>query len=226
MYFTIKAKNNIPEMLSLPRFNSYQNSSISIEGALKLYQWNIELSSAYLVPLHFYEVILRNCVSNAIEASYTHSWHNDQSFINSLNIRNKESINKAISKAKQNRRVNNPSIGAVIAEMYFIFWERMFTNRYDNAIWGVHLNTVLPNSPSILHFSRKRTTIFDSTNKIRKLRNRIAHHEPIFNSNRFNHIEIVADIEKIISWRCIETKKWLNQRNKVLTILSKKPRDI
>jgi len=35
--------------------------------ALKLYEWNATVSSHYLLPLHVFEVFLRNLVSEAIE---------------------------------------------------------------------------------------------------------------------------------------------------------------
>ena len=47
---------------------------LSLERALELYAWNAQVSAAFLHPLHICEVVVRNGVSNVIEAVYGPTW--------------------------------------------------------------------------------------------------------------------------------------------------------
>lgn len=223
MYFNKKALIDIPNKLSTARFSSYIAATNNHREALKLYQWNLDISSAYLIPLHFYEVILRNAVSDGISLVYGADWHNNNAFIYSHGRQNKDRLTKAIEYAKESSNSSNPSVGSVIAETTLVFWETMFKSSYDNAIWKPHLNSIFPNALGTLHWSRKRSMIHDATKKIRIVRNRIAHHEPIFNQAKFNHSNIMADIEKIVGWRCQYTAAWLSSKNRISSLISKNP---
>ena len=37
-----------------------------------------------------------------------------------------------------------PSTGTVVPELKFLFWQKMFTHRYDVRLWDVHLKRVFP----------------------------------------------------------------------------------
>ena len=175
------------------------------------------------VPLHYYEVVLRNAVSEGIAAVYSSNWHLDQNFIYSLDQKNRDRLSVAIATAKRSSGLTNPTIGSVIAELTLFFWESLFKVSYGQIIWDHHLDNLFTFSPSFLHTSRKRQIISDATKAIRLIRNRIAHHEPIFNDSKYKHTQIINDINKIVSWRCQDTAKWLLDRTKVNKHLKKKP---
>lgn len=48
-----------------------------MRGAIELYDWNAQVSAAFLAPLHLCEVVIRNAVSDAIAAVYRplRPWH-------------------------------------------------------------------------------------------------------------------------------------------------------
>ena len=53
-------------------------------AALLLYAWNAEVSGAFLAPLHVCEVVVRNAVSDALEALYGPRWPWSATFERSL----------------------------------------------------------------------------------------------------------------------------------------------
>ena len=59
-------------VLSVNRLSTYRNYVLQelgnddLDRALQLYAWNAQISSAYLLPLHLYEVILRYAIADAI----------------------------------------------------------------------------------------------------------------------------------------------------------------
>jgi hypothetical protein len=63
---------DIEKVLSAGRLFTYRNAVKNILGidseetTLKLYEWNAKLSGHFLFPLHIYEVMLRNAISDAI----------------------------------------------------------------------------------------------------------------------------------------------------------------
>nr|BDF97392.1 hypothetical protein [Pseudomonas aeruginosa] len=62
--------------------------------------------------------------------------------------------------------------------------------------------------------------IYDELDKVRGIRNRIAHHEPIFQRN------LAADYARMIrlvKWRCPRTAAWLNEVESVRALIKKRP---
>src|SRR3546814_12603316 len=54
------------------------------EKALALYEWNLDLSSALIVPLQVCEVAVRNGIAEAIEHVHGANWPWNNGFIRSL----------------------------------------------------------------------------------------------------------------------------------------------
>jgi abortive infection bacteriophage resistance protein len=68
--------------------------------------------------------------------------------------------------------------------------------------------------------TERRTMIYQYLDQIRYLRNRIAHHEPIFNR------ALADDYHKIIElvrFRCEITASWLSDNQTALETIAKKP---
>ncbi|WII95213.1 hypothetical protein LU276_09505 [Moraxella haemolytica] len=65
-----------------------------------------------------------------------------------------------------------------------------------------------------------RTEVFDNLEKIRKLRNRIAHHEPIFNRNLQGDYKRII---KIIGYCSQDTAEWVKSWQRVVELLKIKP---
>lgn len=108
----------------------------------------------------------------------------------------------------------------MIAELKFVFWEKMFTSRHDNRIWNQHLKRVLPNLSTVRTTAEHRKRIFEDLNKIRLLRNRIAHHEPIFSRNLCEDLKI---IEQLVAARCQLSADWMLSYQQVTETLKNRP---
>ena len=112
-------------------------------AAIKLYAWNAAVSGALMAPpLHLCEVVVRNAVSDAIEAVYGSRWPWSPTFELSLPD-TKPGYSQRYD--LQSSRRSEPTTGKVIPELKFVFWQKMFTNRYDSRIWNHHLRRVMPN---------------------------------------------------------------------------------
>lgn len=206
----------IEKNLSSNRLSTYRNAisaSIgedSIEFAIELYEWNARLASSFMLPLHIYEITLRNAVSEAIEMRYGADWPIHTAFINSLTGKQKSELIAASSAYS--------GVGKVLPELKLVWFENMLKNTHNVRIWIPYIRTVFPHSIGV-----DEDTIRDELKSdcflIRKLRNRIAHHEPIFNQAGLN--SLLPVILKAIEWRCTASKTWLTNLETVTELLSK-----
>ena len=209
--------------LSSARMGTYevaaglQAGSMNGSAALALYSWNAKVSSALLAPLHICEVVVRNTVSDALEAVYGDRWPWSPTFQRSLPNPAK-GYNPRLDLQGACRSAQ--TTGEVIPELKFVFWQKMFTSRYDVRIWNTHLLRVMPNLDSTKNVAVLRGVIQQDLESLRRLRNRIAHHEPVFTRN------LSGDYQKIyslVACRCLVTAKWLSINQQATEVILEKP---
>lgn len=215
--------NAIKNALSVARMGTYENVNdnagvkITPEQALDLYAWNAQVSAAFLAPLHVCEVVIRNAVADVLEAQYGDRWPWSQSFEKSLpDPQQTYSPRKDLQKARQNAATT----GKVIPELKFVFWQMMFTNRHDVRLWNARLTQVFPNFPNGQTIKESRKTLYNELEHLRKLRNRIAHHEPIFTRNLADDFQKITDL---ITFRCLVTVEWMIQNQQALNLIGVRP---
>ena len=209
----------IPSVLSQPRFATYlavaNNNPLN---AMRLYHWNAQISSAFLFPLHIFEICIRNAAADAIESYYNPQWPWSHAFEMSLPAypRPVFSPRHEIRSARQ----RHATTGKVIADIKFAFWVSMFTRRHDGRLWRPYLKREFPNIPANMASTQGRLRIHDAAEQVRVLRNRIAHHEPIFQRTLEDDYSAIMEI---VSFRCNYTAAWMNRSQSVSTILAMRP---
>ena len=117
----------------------------------------------------------------------------------------------------QNARSRVTTTGKAIPELKFVFWQRLFTSRHDQRLWVPYLRLVLPNLVLSKTVAQLREEVYDDLEQIRALRNRIAHHEPVFARN------LVDDLRKIVAligYRAKETANWMMSNQQATAILA------
>jgi len=166
----------LSQVLSRERLAAYQHRG-QTDGDLALfshYVWNMALSESLYPGLQALEVALRNTVHNAaIQQFHREDWYAERQIIHyRYNI-------DAISKARNQLRKQHkkPDPGRVIAELNFGFWTSLFDSRYEQTLWTRLIKPAFPYMPRRI---RTRKELSRRLNKIRNLRNRVFHHEPIW----------------------------------------------
>lgn len=199
--------------LSRARMSTYE--SVAVEqgkSALALYAWNGLISGALLTPLQMCEVIIRNAVSDALEALYGSDWPWNKTFETSLPFARKKELLEA--------RKDATTVGQVIPELSFYFWQNMFTSRHYGRIWEGHIDRLFPNMELGMNKQAKRIFIQNEMEHIRALRNRIAHHEHIFKRDLEDDYQRIV---QLIGLRCKISAQWLIQNNFFNTVFGLKP---
>jgi hypothetical protein len=206
--------------LSEPRFATYLAAAGGDEiRAVALYGWNARVSAALMLPAHFAEVATRNAVAEALEAVYDDvRWPWNPTFERSL----PNSSGKAYSPRRDLARTRGqqPTTGKVIAELKFAFWQSMFTARHDERVWRSQLRTVLPNADAALTTSQLRGRVYADLEQIRRMRNRIAHHEPII---RRDHAGDFRRMIELVQMRSEPTAAWVRAMEDVSSIRAQRP---
>ena len=202
--------------LSRPRMGTYLSATNQDQAkSLELYIWNSQISAALLVPMQICEITIRNAVSDIFVSQFGHQWPWQRSLENTLPSK----FRTELIKAREKRGVNNRA-SKVIPELTFNFWQQMFVSRYDQQFWVPNLHTLFPNAPGNMPVSQLRGSIFNDLDKIRRLRNRIAHHEPIFAQD----LNLAMNkIERLIEYRCLDTSNWAAPHYQVRTLIQTKP---
>lgn len=219
MAFTADEIHHLPIVLSVPRFARYlAETNSDAVAALELYKWNLDVSCSLLAPLHVCEVTIRNAIAEAIELTYGTSWYQEESF--RISLSDPRAPHFSPRRELITQRSRHTTSGKIIADMKFAFWQNMFTARHDGPIWNAHLRTALPNTDPNLSVQDLRRTAYHAMDTIRDLRNRIAHHEPIFARNIQDEFDL---IKTVIGWRNSAAKGWVEKIESVTATLCAKP---
>jgi len=114
--------------LSAPRSGTY----IAAAGgdtakAVDLYGWNARVSAALMLPAHFAEISTRNAAAAVLERLYGPQWPWNPTFAASLPNTGRYNPRRDLL----NTRGSNPTTGKVIAELKFVFWQKLSTSRND-----------------------------------------------------------------------------------------------
>ena len=151
------------------------------------YLWNTALSESLYPALQGLEVSLRNSIHNAI----TKERNNENWFEHIL----KQEELQVIAEVKQRLIDQKKAVDAaqLVASSNFGFWVSLLNTRYENVLWPKFLKEVFPYMPNR---DRTRRNLSRRLNRIRDLRNRVFHHEPIWHREhlRQNHDDLIEAI--------------------------------
>lgn len=214
------AANDLEDVVSAPRFSTYvQACGGNTALAAELYLWNASCSAALFNVIHYAEVALRNGCVAALESSFGPNWHHNRGFYYTLpNPRSNRAYHPAADIAAVAAR--HRGAGKVVAELKLAFWQHLLIAGQDRRMWLPHFASVFPGYDPTLAIPAARRHLHDDVRDLRGLRNRIAHHEPIFQRTLNDELERAL---RIVHWRHPKVGAWLRQAEGVSSILSDKP---
>lgn len=199
---------SVRDDLSRIRFRRYERAAgHDLDDAMDLYLWNTDVSAAFYAVLQGVEIILRNALSKQMELlhhrrGYRGMWFDDPFGL--LDQRHHEDIAKAMLRLQRDHYPIKQD--RMITVLSFGFWRFLLSARYEHTLWIPALRNAFPHAPT-----SRRTYIARRVEHLHHLRNRIAHHEPVYprrlNRDMEDALEVVAAINpKSATW--LELYSW------------------
>lgn len=178
-----------------------------LHNGLSLYERNARLSESFYTPLQCMEICFRNCLDHEMVVTHGADWF--QNGRPPLERDALESIHEAVADLSENRKPITR--GAIVAELHLGFWVGLLGPRYDNTMWRQGLFRAFRENGRLM----QRRRVHGRFNALRRFRNRIAHHEPIFlNDLPARHNEII----EATSWMCADTAAWALFHSRFATV--------
>lgn len=178
--------------------------------AMTLYRSNIRLSNEIFAILSLFEVALRNAIDAHYRKNKGTNWLLDAAqlrsgFLHAVGCeRSLKSVEKVIADLGANYTPDE-----AIAQLTFGFWTYKFASK-EFAAAGSTLLKILPRRP----FGTNHTKVFKALTSINRIRNRIAHHEPICFGIPFMISSAYAaqkyyQILELLQWLGIDARQFL-----------------
>ncbi|MBL7664987.1 MAG: Abi family protein [Bacteriovoracaceae bacterium] len=184
---------SISNLLSDKRLDGYRGGTRNdLQMILHRYNYNIELSNEFYPFLSIFEVAFRN----SLHLSWGKHFQDSNWICNykkySLAIIETSKIEDAIDELTNKRKPINGD--GLIAELNLGFWVNLFDHRYLE----INKKTIKDSFPNATNKQRDIFRIKSQLNDIRNLRNRIFHHEPIWNWNNLE--DFLNNLKNFILW--------------------------
>lgn len=224
----------LEQLISTARYKKYRAAAQGDDGrAARLYMWNCRLSSAYWPAIALVEIAVRNALDvqlcDHLGVTTDVGWHNealaDRPRLH-LTIKECEKIKKSIDvfDRKNNPpgqpRITEPTGGDVVSGLSLGFWVSLVGEGiprgqgriydYFQKLWRPFLYKAFPH-----YGSDGRDSPGPLRNRLREfemVRNRVAHHEPIY---MLKHTYHLANIIEIAGWMNAELAEYIRDHEQI-----------
>lgn len=204
--------------LSVDRLAPYRGAvpGGDLPAALRLYEWNSAVAAAFFQDLGHLEVLLRNALSDQLAAWHARSgrpgyWYDDPARV--LEPKRHEDLTAAREQIRRGGKTETP--GRVVAELTFGFWRFLLAHRYQTVLWAPALRLAFPHLQP-----RRRDLVYDPVQRLNRLRNRIAHHEPI---HPLDLPALHEDLMRVVGYIDPAAQAWLTALSTVAARLQQRP---
>lgn len=202
--------------------------------ALKLYHWNVELSGAVYEVLHAYEVILRNamdeqlCAWNAQQSKqgggqHTRDWLLDsapllQRLSGSDVVKATAFAGSTVRRTRGSRQ--RPLHCDVLAQLSMGTWRYLLPDTANSdpgklLLWTQALSMAFP------HRTRTRDQLVNSVARLHRLRNRIAHLEPLLAAAPLR--VALADVDLVLGEISPYAQQWVSGWQRTTAVITRRP---
>ena len=181
------------QIISKPRLDSYRGYfRATTREAIGLYMWNGEISSRLATLLSYFEIALRNNIHAGLSDFYSHGASRSIHWYDVTRGQLKSDTRQKIDAVRATRgpggqpipRTPAPSPDEVVSRVTFGFWPAVLSaidRRYADQLFPrVFPHHPLTAVPADWKDSTKRKAALSYIYELNELRNRIAHHEPLW----------------------------------------------
>jgi hypothetical protein len=217
------------QALSPERLESYSRDPADRDhvDAVARYIWNLALVSSFQPSLCCLEIAVRNAMFSAslhivqFSGRYAHvkCWLDSNPSM--LLGREAAAVQEAKDRLTRQRKPFTP--GRLVARLGFGFWTGLCSRPYEHGrpggpgLWPRLATTAFKHAP---RSSRHRQAIADRLHSIRDFRNKLAHHEPIWDQGVSRNFENIAEA---VGWVSPSLERVIRAEDQTLAIFKAGP---
>lgn len=211
-------RQRLTDLLSTERLSSYMRASDGdIDAAFTLYEWNMHASAAVTMTTGMVEVIVRNALDRELTR-----WAGERdyrSWLESVPLDDRGMADIAKARMRATRDDRDPRVhGKVVAELTFGFWRYLVASRYLTSLWTPALHKAFPSGQRDI--TQRRREVDAELQRLMLVRNRAAHHEPIFRRDlRADRTSAL----RIASWIDPVAAQWVDRMSDLDAIYDARP---
>lgn len=184
--------------VSRVRLENYRRGNSDLEMVVN-YFFNVELSEALYPSLQAFEVAFRNSIHATLASHFQSPYWFDESGL--LPAWQSQQIQNA--RDKLTRASKRPDADRIVAELSFGFWHSLLNSPFERGLWRPNRSALLVQVfPQIPRRYRSRQHVWDRCDRIRIIRNRVMHFEPVW--SRPHLTKDHADILETLRWMSID----------------------
>ncbi len=189
--------------------------------AIRLYGWNIAISAALYPLLQIFEVTLRESLIYALENRFGLDWYNDiEDLLDPWTIKKIDECRAGLHQGSR-----KSSMLSIANKFSLGFWvslvapkrEQFYTGKVSNLdlnLWSPAIRGAFPYGENL-----NQKLVKSNLLRIKRLRNLIAHYEPIYLRELEVEYQIILDT---LSWMSPEIHSWVVERSRVIDVLKQR----
>lgn len=176
------------------------------------------------------EVLLRNVIANAVRArhadvsdSLSERWYDGPNW---FPPHSQWFTNRSLNAIKNAKRAvgdrgpgssGRPPEGRIVAELSFGFWRYLLSSRYEHSLWNPAVRKSFPRLED-LSGTESRVAVYDRMTMLNGLRNRIGHHEPIYEpftveTKTVDARQVLHDGIELIEWTNVRAARRIDNHS-------------
>ena len=165
------------------------------------------------------EVVVRNALHRELSRWSRECWGHDKWYTEAKRFLHPRAANVVTDAMDMLTKVRKPlDGGSIVSHLTFGFWRYLLTKRYQTTLWPAVGAFAFPFLPP-----GEERNLYRRVDRVLFLRNRIAHHEPIFLRNISNDL---TDCHVILGAVHPELATWSRSKTRVPQILGLRPRTV
>ena len=186
--------------------------------AFRLYLWNCALCEAFHVPLHFAEITTRNAMQRGLASAFGEEWYENRTFQSILDRRFEEELRSA-TEGEMAQHNGDFTAHHATSALTFGFWEHIATKRFKRTVWRRGVTVVFRGFPQMPP-GQAIELLHGKIESVRRWRNRIAHHNAIFDKGPHQKFQ---DSIELIKYVCADTADYVNSISRVSDVINSRP---
>lgn len=208
--------SELVELVGPAKLKQFEISGGTPEQWLLLLSWNIQASGAVLETLATVEILVRQAMDSALSEWARSKSADHWSQLLDVDPQMRNTVARARKTASGNNA--NRAVDSLASHLPFGFWRYLITGRRHASLWVPVLHQAFPLGNADI--TKRRLEIARDLESLVTLRNRIAHHEPIFRRDLLMDFQTSLRISRAIHPSAGE---WVKHLSRIPEIVKTRP---